>query len=197
MQGGKEIQIIWNPYLIFWLNQYFNEVCMYDTILRNLGFFSYFLVCFGGKKEEQYAQVNFCTWKKSAQGSDILVESENEYGFTQIWQNDPVEERKWILPHFFWILLLFLNKIKSVFFLHGQYDILLVNTHEHMLRKGHCEHQYFIISSILLHLLVLILQLNRILQCLDALWVFSKSCLMSWYLSAVRQKAYLFCSGRR
>lgn len=78
--------------------------------------FSYFLVCFVEKKEEQYAQVNFCTWKKSAQGSDILVESESEYCFTQMWQNDPVEDRKLILPHFSWILLLCLNKIKSVFF---------------------------------------------------------------------------------
>lgn len=41
--------------------------------------FFYFPVCFGGKKDEKYAQVNFCTWKKSALGSGILVEAENEF----------------------------------------------------------------------------------------------------------------------
>lgn len=49
-----------------------------------------------------------------------------------------------------------------------------------------------IISSILLYVLVLILQLNRILQCLDVLQVSSKSPLMSWYPSALRQM--LICS---
>lgn len=97
--------------MIFWLNEYFKKVCMYDMILRGLRFFSYFLFCFGGKRK-QYAQVNFCTWKKS----DILVESDSEYCFTKMWQNDPVEERKWILPPFSWILLLCLNKIKYVCF---------------------------------------------------------------------------------